>query len=256
MIPSLFVGHGAPTIVLENNEYTDFLKKYAGTIPKPKGIIIFSAHWESTVQLIGNVPQYKMIYDFYGFPNELYTVSYPAAGDPHLAQQIHNALLTNGIASEMDSARGIDHGAWTVLKLLYPDGEIPVVTMSVNPKLKPKEHYKIGQSLRKFKEDGYLILCSGGIVHNLRALKYDSQGIDDWALNFNQWVQDKVEKMDLDAIFDYQQAAPYSGLAVPRNEHFLNLLIALGTANPENTPTLRKNIYQYGNLSLDLWEFA
>lgn len=256
MIPSLFVGHGAPNIIFEKSEYTDFLKKYASTIPEPKGIIIFSAHWESPVQLIGSVPQYKMIYDFYGFPEKLYSVRYPAVGDSHLAQQVYHALNADGIASELDSRRGIDHGAWTILKLLYPNADIPVVTMSVHPGLKPEEHYKIGQSLRGLKEEGYLIICSGGIVHNLRQLKYDSPAIDDWALAFNQWIQEKVEKMDLNAIFDYQKSAPYANQAVPRNEHFINLLIALGTANPNHAPKLLKSIYQYGNLSLDLWEFA
>jgi len=255
MIQSIFVGHGAPTIIWEKNEFTNFLKNYSKTISKPKGIIIFSAHWESPVQLIGSVQNYEMIYDFYGFPKELYKTSYPAIGDVHLAQEIQNTLRDNHIPSKIDSNRGIDHGAWTMLKLLYPEANIPVVTMSVNTELNPIEHYKIGESLGKLKEQDYLIICSGGIVHNLRDIKFNAKGIDGWASEFNNWITDKVQNWDLDAIFNYRDSAPNSRLAVPRNEHFVNLLIALGTRITSKKPKLLESIFQHGNLSLDLWEF-
>ena len=255
MIQSIFVGHGAPTIIWEENEFTDFLKSYSRTISKPKGIIIFSAHWESPVQLIGSSQNYEMIYDFYGFPNELYKTIYPVTGDVHLAHEIQKALSDNHIESKFDANRGIDHGAWTVLKLLYPEANIPVVTMSVNTELSPIEQYKIGESLGKLKEKDYLIICSGGIVHNLEQIKFDAQGIDSWANEFNNWIADKVNNWDLDAIFDYQHSAPNSRLAVPRNEHFINLLIALGTKSTSQKPKLLKSIFQHGNLSLDFWEF-
>ncbi len=256
MIQSIFVGHGAPTIIWEENEFTDYLKNYSKGIPKPKGIIIFSAHWESTTQLIGRCQNYDMIYDFYGFPKELYKTTYPVAGDVRLAQEIQNTLSDNNISSKLDSTRGIDHGAWTMLKLLYPDADIPVVTMSVNTKLNPIEQYKIGENLRIFKEQDYLIICSGGIVHNLNKIVFDAANIDIWASEFNNWIKDKVLNGDLDSIFDYQNSAPNSNLAVPRNEHFINLLIALGTSNTVNKPKLLKSIFQHGNLSLDLWEFV
>lgn len=255
MIKSIFVGHGAPTIIWEENEFTDFLKNYSKTIAKPKGIIIFSAHWESPVQLIGSSQDYEMIYDFYGFPNELYKTSYPVTGDVHLAQEIQSTLRDKHIPSKLDSHRGIDHGAWTMLKLLYPEANIPVVTMSVNTELSPIEQYKIGESLAKLKEDDYLIICSGGIVHNLRNIKFNAKNVDGWASEFNNWIADKVLSWDLDAIFDYQDSAPNARLAVPRNEHFINFLIALGTRTTSEKPKLLKSIFQHGNLSLDLWEF-
>jgi len=255
MINSIFVGHGAPTIIWEENEFTDLLKDYSKTIPKPKGIIIFSAHWESPVQLIGSSQNYEMIYDFYGFPDELYKTTYPVSGDVRLAREIHSTLRDHDIPSTFDSTRGIDHGAWTMLKLLYPKADIPVVTMSVNTELSPLEHYKIGESLRKLKEKDYLIICSGGIVHNLRTLKFDAKNVDSWASEFNNWIKDKVQTGDLEALLDYQNSAPNSRLAVPTKEHFINLLIALGTSTTNNKPKLLKSIFQHGNLSLDLWEF-
>jgi 4,5-DOPA dioxygenase extradiol len=256
MLPSLFAGHGAPTIIFDKNKYTDFIRGFARTLPVPNGIIIFSAHWESQIQKIGSVSSYKMIYDFYGFPNELYTIKYPAKGDPGLALEIQSAMAEKSLPSVIDRYRGIDHGAWTILKLMYPEADIPVVTMSVNTELSPEEHYRIGQSLKKFKENDFLIICSGGIVHNLGRVKYGSGDIDGWAVRFNDWIKEKTEKWDLEAIFDYRRSAPSADLAVPRNEHFINFLIALGTGDQVRPPKLLQSMIQFGNLSLDLWEFA
>jgi 4,5-DOPA dioxygenase extradiol len=256
MLPSIFVGHGAPTIVWEENPFTDFLKQYPQTFARPRGIVIFSAHWEASVQTIGSARDYEMIYDFFGFPNDLYYVKYPAQGDTRLAQKVQELLAAEHIPSRLDPYRGIDHGAWTVLQLMYPEADIPVVTMSVNPALSPDEHYRIGASLGSLKEQDYLIICSGGIVHNLGRLNWGTHSIDSWASEFNQWIGDKVLNWDMGAILDYAQAAPYARLAVPRNEHFLNLLLALGTGDAQRKPRLLTSIFQYGNLILDLWEFA
>ncbi len=252
---SIFVGHGAPTIIWDKNEFTDLLKKYSQTIPKPKAIIIFTAHWESPVQLISSNTNYEMIYDFYGFPDELYKVKYPVAGDPGLAKKIHQVFLDNNIPSRLEANRGIDHGSWTMLKLLYPEADIPVVNMSVNTQLTASEQYRIGESLAQFKENDYLIIGSGGIVHNLRALKYEAHTVDSWAAEFNTWIADKLMNWDTAAIFEYENIAPKVRLAVPRNEHFINLLIAMGTGSQKQKARRLESIYQMGNLSLDLWEF-
>ncbi|MCX5779874.1 MAG: class III extradiol ring-cleavage dioxygenase [Firmicutes bacterium] len=256
MLPSIFVGHGAPTIIWDENPFTDFLKRYGQTMIRPKGIIIFSAHWEAPMQSIGCAPQFEMIYDFYGFPQELYRVKYPAYGDASLAQKVLDLLAGQQIVGRLDPYRGIDHGAWTMLQLLYPQWDIPVVTMSVNPNLHPSEHYRIGASLGPLKEQDYLIICSGGIVHNLGQIKFGARVADPWAREFDQWIQEKIEAWDLKALFDYAHSAPHSRQAVPRSEHFLNLLIALGTGDVQRQARLLQSIIQYGNLSLDLWEFA
>lgn len=255
LIPSLFIGHGAPTIINDNNEYTSFLKSYAKTISKPKAIVIFSAHYESNIQLIGTSDPYEMIYDFYGFPKDLYNIKYQVNSNDSLAMRVKALLKENNIESKLDPKRGIDHGAWTVLKLMYPDCDIPVITMSVNTRLSNEEQYSIGKALECLRNEDVLIICSGGIVHNLSRVSFDSEDVDPWAYKFNEWIKDKISKWDLDQIFDYENNAPNAKLAVPRNEHFLTLLIAMGAGQSNKEPVLQKSIYQYGNLSLDFWQF-
>jgi 4,5-DOPA dioxygenase extradiol len=256
MLPSLFIAHGAPTIVIEDNEYTKFLKNYSAGIKRPKAIIVFSAHWEASVQLIGGSPSYEMIYDFFGFPRELYSITYDSASDIPTAQAIQKLLSENNVPSKIDESRGIDHGAWTILKLMYPDTDIPIITMSVNTKLMPEEQYEIGKSLSKLKEEDYLIICSGGIVHNFSKVRFNgSENVDGWAADFNNWIMEKIYKWDMEELFNYEKLAPNAKLAVPRNEHFINLLIALGTGNNKKKANLLKSVYQFGNLSLDFWEF-
>ncbi|HBI03962.1 MAG TPA: dioxygenase [Paenibacillaceae bacterium] len=255
MMPSLFIAHGAPTLVLEDNTYTRFLKEYARNLPKPKAIILFTAHWESPVPLISGVQQYDMIYDFYGFPDEMYRMVYSAKGDPNLAIKIQEAFSNQGINSQIDVSRGIDHGAWVVLQLLYPQADIPVVVLSVNPALSPGEQYNLGKALSKLREEDILIIGSGGTVHNLRAVNWRGTSVDNWAMEFEDWIKDHVEKWDLPPLFDYEKKAPFAAQAVPRNEHFIPLLLAMGAADSSRHATLLYREFQFGNLSLTCWKF-
>jgi 4,5-DOPA dioxygenase extradiol len=256
MLPSFFIAHGAPTLVCETNEYTDFLKKLAANTPTPRAIVLFSAHWESPVQEISGAETHSMIYDFYGFPQELYEVQYPAPGNPAIAQHIQQLLAEHGIKSTIDNTRGLDHGVWGVLKLLYPDATIPVIAMSVNPALSPKEQYEIGRALTALREQDVLIIGSGGTVHNLRRLQWHSTEVERWAVEFDQWLQEHIEKWDTEALFQYETLAPYALEAVPRNEHFIPLLIAMGAGDQTRQAHLLKRMYQNGNLSLSVWQFA
>ncbi len=256
MFPSYFIGHGAPTIIFDENTYTKTLRNLAKQVPIPKGIILFSAHFESSIQLISTVSDYSMIYDFYGFPEEMYAIHYPAKGDPELARRIQQEMNSYGIPSELEHKRGLDHGAWTVLAMMYPAADIPVVSMSVNPFLSSVDYFRIGASLRKFKEEGYLIITSGGIVHNLHRVRFQEEDkVDSWALNFDQWITYRLLENDLKGLGDYSKIAPSANLAVPRPEHFVNLLLAEGTRNEGAKATLLATMIQYGNLSLDIWEF-
>lgn len=257
MNQSIFVAHGAPTLVFENNKYTEYLKQYAKTINKPKAIVIFSAHWESDIQLIGAMKPYDMIYDFYGFPRELYEVNYPASSDSILAKKIQSILTQNNIDSKLDFSRGIDHGAWSVLKLMFPNIDIPVITMSVNPKLSNKSQYEIGKALASLKDENILIIASGGIVHNLAMVDfYKENTIDSWALDFNNWIKKALEEWDTDKLFKYERLAPSASLAVPRNEHFIPLLIAMGAGDHSKDGKSLISTFQYGNLALDLFRFS
>lgn len=257
MNQSIFVAHGAPTLVFENNKYTEYLKQYAKTINKPKAIIIFSAHWESDIQLIGAMNPYNMIYDFYGFPQELYEVNYPASSDSILSKKIQSILTQNNIDSKLDFSRGIDHGAWSVLKLMFPNIDIPVITMSVNPNLPNKSQYEIGKALSPLKDEDILIIASGGIVHNLGMVDfYKENTIDSWALHFNNWIKKAIEEWDTDKLFNYESLAPSASLAVPRNEHFIPLLIAMGAGDYSKDGESLISTFQYGNLALDLFRFS
>lgn len=255
MMPSYFFAHGAPSIVLEQHAYTELLTGYAAHTPKPKAIVLFSAHWEQPVQTIGAAKQYDTLYDFSGFQKELYQMSYPAKGNRSLSVQIQSLLANHGIDSILDEERGLDHGAWAVLKLLYPDADIPVVALSVNRHLANKQQYEIGKALSKLREDDVMIIGSGGTVHNLRALNWRGNEIDDWAASFEYWLQSKLEAWDTEALFNYRELAPYAQKAVPTSEHFIPLLLAMGTGDANRRAKLLHRSYQYGNLCLSCWQF-
>lgn len=255
MLPSLFIAHGSPDIVLQDDDYTNFLKKLKDKIEKPKAIVIFTAHWENKIQSIGGVSEYNLIYDFGGFSKELYEVKYHGNGDPKLALNIKWILKENGIESIIDDKRGLDHGSWSILKLMYPKGDIPIVQLSVNPYLSNEEQYKIGKSLESLKEEGVLIIGSGGTVHNLLALKFYGKTSDDWAVKFDDFIKDKIEKWDMESLFKYESLAPNAKKAVPRNEHFIPLILAMGAGDSARQGKLLYRDYQFGNLSRCVWMF-
>ncbi|MEC1721261.1 dioxygenase family protein [Schinkia azotoformans] len=260
MMPSLFIAHGSPTLAIEDNLYTQYLTALGKTLPKPKAIVLFSAHWVSPVQTVSNVDEFKMIYDFYGFPDEMYNIVYPAKGYKDLTIDIVDLFKEHGISFRVDETRGLDHGAWVVLRLLYPNADVPVISMSVNPNLSPEEQYKIGTSLFKLREKDVLIIGSGGTVHNLRALNWSKQSgdADGWAVEFDDWIGDHINKWDLDSLFKYDAIAPNAELAVPPygNEHFVPIFYAMGAADNEKKAKLIHSSYQYGNLSHSVWQFG
>ncbi|ANY66689.1 dioxygenase [Paenibacillus sp. BIHB 4019] len=255
MMPAYFFAHGAPSIVLENNGYTSLLKSFKEQTPKPKAIVLFSAHWEQTVQTVGAASAYSTIYDFSGFQDELYQMTYPAEGKRQLSEDIQALFAEHGIPSVLDEERGLDHGAWAVLKLIYPDADIPVVALSVNRYLANEQQYEIGKALAALREQDVLIIGSGGTVHNLRKLNWQSEGIDEWAESFDNWLQSKLEAWDLPALFNYRELAPFAQEAVPTSEHFIPLLLAMGSGDKNRQATLLHRSFQYGNLSLSCWKF-
>lgn len=260
MVPSLFVAHGAPLLAIQDNEYTRFLADYGKKLPRPRAIVIFSAHWEAPTQRISHVKSYNTMYDFGGFPAELYQIKYSAPGDAELAEEIQLRLSRSGIAVNLDHHRGLDHGAWVVLHLLYPNADIPVIAMSVNPHLTPREQFAIGQTLAELRATDVLIMGSGGTVHNLGAVNMDATGIevDTWAREFDDWLAQHLEKWFLEALFQYPNLAPNAQLAVPRfgNEHFVPIFYAMGAADDAKSACLVHRSYQYRNLSQSVWQFG
>ena len=260
MLPSLFIAHGSPTLAIENNEYTQYLNLLGQTISKPKAAIVFSAHWLAPVQKVSNVKEFETIYDFGGFPEEMYQIIYPAKGDKDVTIEIIDLFNKYGISYRIDENRGLDHGAWVILRMLYPNAEIPVISMSVNPNLSPEEQYKIGKSLSKLREKDILIIGSGGTVHNLRALQWSQPNgaAAQWAVDFDNWLANQLGEWDLASLFKYDSLAPAAQLAVPPygNEHFVPIFYAMGAADNEKKAKLLHCSYQYGSLSHSVWQFG
>lgn len=183
MQPAYFIAHGAPDLVLKNNDYTAFLRALGRKAEKPQGIVIFTAHWESEILTVSYSDEtYATIHDFARFPQALYSMEYGAEGSTEIADRMLKRLSDHDIRAERDANRGLDHGSWTVLKLMFPDADIPVVQASVNPFLKPEEQYRIGAAIQALRNEGVMIIGSGGTVHNLRKLDWGQGEPEPWAI--------------------------------------------------------------------------
>ncbi|OBZ12240.1 class III extradiol ring-cleavage dioxygenase [Bacillus sp. FJAT-26390] len=245
----LFLAHGSPMLAVEQNEYSQFLKQ-TGAGLAPDAIVIFTAHWETeAVTISSKDDEYETIYDFYGFPDELYQVKYPAKGSTKVAALVGQLLSENGIPIAYDTERGLDHGSWTMLKHMFPKADIPVVQVSVNPYRSMLEQYKIGEALRSLSSQNILLIGSGVTVHNLRAVNWGQKEPESWAVEFDEWLIEKMNKHDINSLFEYEQLAPHAKMAVPRAEHFVPLYIALGSGNAEAAPKVIYRSYQFGTLS-------
>ncbi|AIQ44999.1 MFS transporter [Paenibacillus sp. FSL R7-0273] len=255
-LPAFFIAHGSPLLALEDNEYTRFLERLGQDLGKPRGIVVFSAHWDSPEQLITVDAQHEAQHDFYGFPEEMYSLAYPAPGDPALSSRISELLTKGNLPHQPVLGRGLDHGIWVILSKMFPQADIPVVALSVDSLRSPKEQYAIGQMLAPLREEGILLLGSGGLVHNLRMLKQDDQP-EPWALEFDAWLAEGLQEWNLPALFAYEKQAPHVRAAVPSygKEHFVPLFYIMGTADAGRQAQLMIQAYQYGTLSLNCWMF-
>ena len=247
--PALFVSHGAPTMIIEDCPTRDFLKQLGKEIGRPKGIVCVSAHWTTPEPRVTMHPQPTTIHDFYGFPDELYSLEYPASGDPVLAMRVLSLLRSQGIAGDKDMSRGFDHGAWAPLMLMYPDADIPVIQLSVQPQLGPEHHLAVGKALQPLLDEEVLILASGSATHNLR--DFSGRGRDSvplpYAREFSEWLKDAVVNGRTNALLDYPSLAPYARKNHPTPEHFLPLFVPLGSGG---TGRLIHDAYTYGALSM------
>lgn len=249
-MPSLFLAHGSPMLAIERSPYAEFLEAYAERLGKPKAILVFTAHWEAPVTTISSAAgPYDTIYDFGGFPDELYQVTYPAPGAPNIADAAAERLAAAGLPVERDFSRGLDHGSWTLLSRMYPDADVPVVQASVNPYAPADVHFEIGKALSGFGKEGVLVIGSGVTVHNLRAVKWGQQTPERWAVEFDDWLVERTLEGRVDELFQYEALAPMARLAVPRAEHFVPYFIAYGAGNPARTPEVIHRSYMFGTLS-------
>jgi 4,5-DOPA dioxygenase extradiol len=250
MLPSLFVSHGAPTLPFDDCPARDFLKGLGAAWPKPKGIVIASAHWESDAPLVNRMPINSTIHDFRGFPQALYDLRYPAPGSAQLSERVR-ALLN----APSDDKRGLDHGAWVPLLLMYPRADIPVVQIALQPHLGVAHHIELGRKLAPLRDEGVLVMGSGSFVHNLRLL--DRRGLNapepDWSKAFAEWMNAALLARDDDALIHYRERAPNAVQAHPEEEHLLPLFVACGAGGKA------EHIHQsatFGALRMDAYSFA
>ena len=256
-LPSLFVSHGAPTLILENGPTCDFLRGLGATLPRPKAVLAVSAHWETARPTLAATPRPETIHDFFGFPDALYRMRYAAQGSPNVARRAGELLSAHGIVNATDPERGLDHGAWVPLMLMYPGAEIPVLQLSIQPQNGPAHHVAVGRALAPLRDEGVLILASGGAVHNLRALAWNQTGTPaTWAKGFDDWLVQKVESGAVDDLVAYRTRAGGAVEAHPRDEHLVPIFVALGAAG-ENA--IGKRIYhgfEHGSLSMAAFSFS
>jgi 4,5-DOPA dioxygenase extradiol len=239
-LPVLFVGHGSPMNAIEDNVFSREWAALGRRLPRPRAILCVSAHWETRGVGVTAGEQPETIHDFYGFPKALFDVRYPAPGSPALARRVAE-LLGAGPAPlrvHLEAQRGFDHGLWSVLRIIYPQADIPVVQLSMDHGRPGAFHLELGRRLAPLRREGVLILASGNIVHNLRLFSFHDPAPPAWALRFQALVNRLLEAGDDQALADYTALGTDASLAIPTPEHYLPLLYALGARDPAEPPQL------------------
>jgi 4,5-DOPA dioxygenase extradiol len=238
-MPVLFVGHGSPMNAIEENEFVLRWRELGKSISKPKAILCISAHWETRGTLVTAMSRPSTIHDFGGFPQQLYNIQYPAPGSPELAFEVKNTITSANV--ELDEKWGLDHGAWSVIKSMYPEADIPLIEMSLNYNLTPQDHYNLAKELGLFRKKGVLIIGSGNIVHNLRMIDWghadDTEYGFDWAISANDTFKKLITENRHKDLIDYSSLGREVQLAVPTPDHFLPLLYSLAVKG-ENEPVV------------------
>lgn len=226
-MPALFIGHGSPMNAIEDTPWSRAWRQLGKTLPRPRAILVISAHWMTPGVGVTAMPRPETIHDFGGFPDALFAMQYPAPGDPALARRIQE-LLSPGPVS-LDHSWGLDHGAWSILVHLFPDADIPVVQLSLDLSQPGRFHYELGQRLRPLRDEGILVLASGNVVHNLRLIQWQAGAkAPAWSPRLEQRVIDCLRQRDHEALIDYPRLDPEALLAIPTPEHYLPLLYIAG----------------------------
>jgi 4,5-DOPA dioxygenase extradiol len=251
-MPVVYLSHGTPLAAIEKDEYTRALRRAGEELPTPQAIVIVSAHAEAPAPVrVTSAERPRLVYDFHGFPEELYRLQYPSPGRPDLADEIVVALRAAGIRALPDPVRGLDHGAWVPLLHAYPAADIPVLEVTLPVPRIPEDLLAIGRALAPLRDRGVLLIGSGGVVHNLGRVRFgETQApVDPWARSFDDWVRARVETLDVPGLLEYR-AAPGAALAVPTTEHFDPLFMVMGAALPGDRVVDLHEGFRYGNLSL------
>jgi len=249
MLPSIFVSHGSPMLMLRDNSTTEFFQNLPSTFKKPKFILVISAHWVTKNLNILYEESPSLIYDFYGFPNELYSLKYKAKNDIKKSDEIISLFEQNGINIEKDTKRGgYDHGVWSILRFMYPDADIPVLQLSIPQNFTEVDFLKLGEILQTVREDT-LIIGSGTLTHNLmdRNRDEDTRDIKEYSIQFHDFIVENLKVGDYENLI---KRVPFLKQNHPTLEHFLPLLVNIGSSK-DKIGESANNVYMYGNLSMD-----
>jgi 4,5-DOPA dioxygenase extradiol len=256
MLPSVFISHGSPMHALEPGAAGEAWKALGRRLPRPQAILISSAHWETNLPMLTGSEKPETVHDFYNFPEPLYRLRYPAPGAPQVAKRAQALLKDAGFTAGIDGCRGLDHGAWSPLLYMYPEADIPVVQISVQPALGPGHHVELGRAVAPLARENVLIIGSGHMTHNLRDWSRGAGAPAPYAREFQQWVKEKLEQKDFDSLVDYRSRSPHGVRAHPTDEHFLPLFFALGAAAGKAKPERVYDAIDSGVLAMDAYVFS
>jgi 4,5-DOPA dioxygenase extradiol len=250
-LPVLFLGHGSPMNAIEENEFVAGIRIIGRSIPKPNAVLCVSAHWETRGTWVTAMERPQTIHDFGGFPKKLYEVQYPAPGSPDLAKET-KALIKKADVG-LDEKWGLDHGAWSVIKHLYPDADVPVIEMSLDYYKTPQYHYELAKELKSLRKKGILIIGSGNMVHNLRLVAWDKLNAEygyDWTLEASAKMKNFILNGDHQSLINYESQGKPFELSIPTPEHYLPLLYALALMGDNEKVTLFNDKPVAGSLTM------
>ena len=256
-LPTVFISHGSPMHAIEAGDAGEAWRALADSIPRPRAVLIASAHWETGLPMLTGRDRLETIHDFGGFPEELYRIRYDAQGAPATANRALALLRDAGYTAAIDGCRGIDHGAWVPLRHMYPDRDVPVAEISVQPALGTAHHLQLGEALAPLADEGVLVIGSGHVTHNLRdwfASRHDPRVLD-YVPKFAQWLNERIAEDDREAVLDYRERAPGGARAHPTEEHFLPLFVAWGAAGSGARATRVLASIDGGALAMDAYRF-
>jgi 4,5-DOPA dioxygenase extradiol len=256
--PAIFLSHGSPTMAVEDSPTARFLARLGHDLPRPRAILVASAHYEAAQPSLGAAARPATLHDFGGFPPGLYALQYPAPGAPDVAARAADLLGAAGMPATLEPDRPLDHGIWVALGRMYPDADIPVVPLAVLPRQNAAAHFRIGQALAPLRREGVLVIGSGGASHNLRELDWhaaDDAPFAAWAREFTDWVHARLMAGETPALLDWLARAPHARRNHPTPEHFLPLFVALGAGAGQPATRLHHR-HALGTISLDAWRFG
>jgi 4,5-DOPA dioxygenase extradiol len=259
--PTLFVSHGSPMLALTRSPAQQFLQRLGAELPRPEGVVVVSAHFASREPAVVTDPHPETVYDFGGFPAELYQITYPAPGDPELAADVARLVGKAGLPVAEIAERGFDHGTWVPLSLIWPAADVPIVQLSMQPHQNAAHHLTLGRAIASLRERDVLVVGTGTMTHNLRELmtggmKPIDAAPEEWAIAFADWIADRTAAGAVEDLVHYRERAPSAVRAHPSDDHFLPFFVALGAAGEGAKGKRIHASIEYGALAMDAYRFG